>query len=129
MTYIHMTRDDLVLAAAALSQLTIAPAKQLQERLLIRVGELDDTDVQARWDAYRGAVPTAEGTIECDEGALVSEGDDPGAYAMVWVWVPDSDAGLCEVCKGPNDNGEGWNGMCGDYADKAEPEDDEENDE
>lgn len=32
-----------------------------------------------------------EGTIEIDEAATVSRGDDPGAYVQAWVWVYDSD--------------------------------------
>lgn len=29
-----------------------------------------------------------EGSIEIDGGAVVSRGDDPGAYVQAWVWVP-----------------------------------------
>lgn len=28
-----------------------------------------------------------DGEIEIDAGAVVSEGDDNGAYVQVWVWV------------------------------------------
>lgn len=27
-----------------------------------------------------------------DDDAVVSMGDDPGAYVQVWLWVPDDDA-------------------------------------
>lgn len=30
-----------------------------------------------------------EGCIEIDDTALVSRGDDPGAYVQAWVWVDD----------------------------------------
>lgn len=30
----------------------------------------------------------SEGTIEVDDGATVSRGDDEGAYVAAWVWVP-----------------------------------------
>lgn len=33
-----------------------------------------------------------EGTLEIDSNAVVSMGDDPGAYVAAWVWVPAPDA-------------------------------------
>lgn len=30
-----------------------------------------------------------EGELEVDDDAIVSLGDDPGAYVQVWIWVPD----------------------------------------
>jgi hypothetical protein len=32
-----------------------------------------------------------DGEVEIDDGALVSNGDDAGAYVQAWVWVPDDD--------------------------------------
>lgn len=32
-----------------------------------------------------------EGTLEIDANAIVSRGDDPGAYVQAWVWVAYSD--------------------------------------
>lgn len=32
-----------------------------------------------------------DGEIEIDSGAVVSRGDDPGAYIAAWVWVADED--------------------------------------
>jgi hypothetical protein len=34
-----------------------------------------------------------EGEIEIDGNALVSRGDDPGAYVQAWVWIYDSELG------------------------------------
>ena len=36
---------------------------------------------------------TDEGQVEVDRNAIVSEGDDAGAYVMAWVWVslPDEE--------------------------------------
>ena len=45
-------------------------------------------------DAYRGAVEPRDGQCEMDCDAEVSFGDDPGAYVMVWTWVPAEDAGF-----------------------------------
>jgi hypothetical protein len=35
-----------------------------------------------------------EGEIEIDDTTVVSEGDDPGAYVLAWVWVDDQAAGI-----------------------------------
>ena len=32
-----------------------------------------------------------EGTLEIDDDASVSPGDDPGAYVQAWVWVEDAE--------------------------------------
>ena len=32
-----------------------------------------------------------EGTIEIDDNARISRGDDPGAYVQAWVWVYDDE--------------------------------------
>lgn len=32
-----------------------------------------------------------EGEIEIDSNAVVSRGDDPGAYVQAWVWVSHED--------------------------------------
>lgn len=29
-----------------------------------------------------------EGELELDDNAVISEGDDNGAYVQVWMWVP-----------------------------------------
>ena len=47
----------------------------------------------ARQD-YRDAVPTSDGDLEVDSEAIVSIGDDPGAYVMCWKWVDDAAAGV-----------------------------------
>lgn len=30
----------------------------------------------------------SDGEIDVDENAVVSRGNDPGAYVQAWVWVP-----------------------------------------
>jgi len=30
----------------------------------------------------------SDGDLECDNGAIVSRGEDPGAYVQTWSWVP-----------------------------------------
>ena len=73
-------------------------------------------------EAFREAATNEyadEGHIEIDSDAVVSHGDDDGAYVAAWVWVDRGDVPLC-ACGARNDDGEGFNGMCGSCADKAE---------
>lgn len=51
------------------------------------------TERTARELAYIRAAQelTREGELEVDPDAIVSEGDDPGAYVQAWVWVPRPD--------------------------------------
>lgn len=39
-------------------------------------------------DWYRANVPVGTG-LEVDPDAIVSPGDDPGAWVQCWVWVQD----------------------------------------
>lgn len=53
-------------------------------------------------DKYRDAARdllTDEDDVDAD--AVISEGDDPGAYVMCWKWVSHTEAGfvLCDQCE------------------------------
>lgn len=51
---------------------------------------------QERDERYRQAAKRlheSEGALEIDSNAIVSYGDDPGAYVQAWVWVAAEDAG------------------------------------
>jgi hypothetical protein len=43
---------------------------------------------------YRAAAEARQkdGDLEIDENAVISRGDDPGAYVQAWVWVPAHEA-------------------------------------
>jgi hypothetical protein len=68
--------------------------------------------------------------IEFDDDAIVSEGEDNGAYVQAWVWLDfsgtefDKDQ-LCSEpgCGNKLDDGEGFDGRCGTCADKHERKD------
>lgn len=32
--------------------------------------------------------------VEVEQDAVISKGEEPGAYVMAWVWVTDDDAGI-----------------------------------
>lgn len=46
-----------------------------------------------------------EGEIEIDDTTVVSEGDDPGAYVLAWVWVDDQAAGIVRDEDGKDEGG------------------------
>lgn len=121
--YTNLEPEELGLLVASLSLLTIEPAKVLRDRLQAKIDEHLDQTKQAIFKAYRDAASATyddEGVKEVDENALVSIGDDDGAYIMIWVWIDAADAGICRTCGDPNaDNGEGFDGECGSCADKA----------
>lgn len=60
------------------------------------IKDFDDTIAEQEGpDAvkYREAASklSKDGELEIDDGAVVSMGDDPGAYVMAWVWVPNEE--------------------------------------
>lgn len=73
-------------------------------------------------EAFREAATSEyaeEGRIEIDSNAVMSYGEDDGAYVAAWVWVDRSDVPVCP-CGERNDDGEGFDGLCGTCADKVE---------
>ncbi len=54
--------------------------------------ELDDPALAK----YRAAAlaSSRDGELEIDPSAIVSKGDDEGAYVMAWLWITDDDAGI-----------------------------------
>jgi hypothetical protein len=80
-------------------------------------------------DPYRAYLQTqADDDMEVDDDAIVSPGDDPGAFVHAWIWVrndeagvPDEDEDCCDTCGSPLDEaGDGYDGKCADCADKAD---------
>lgn len=65
--------------------------KDLQIQFTKQQDEIKDPRYCALALAFRAAVPVSDGDLEIDEDAEVSFGDDPGAYVMVWKWVPEED--------------------------------------
>ncbi len=61
----------------------------------------------------------SDGDIDIDDSPVVSQSDN-GAYVAMWGWVSNEDAGLCTLCGEPADDGEGFDGLCGNCADKAQ---------
>lgn len=71
-------------------------------------------------NVYRDAAGNDD--IEVDDNAIVSKGDDNGAYVMAWVWVSDEDAGIehCDKCDAVlPEAGDGYDGLCAECADEV----------
>ena len=60
--------------------------------ILVEIGKLGAEEPltdrrKAIIDLAREQLPLREGTVEIDGDALVSEGDENGAYVQTWGWV------------------------------------------
>lgn len=82
MTWLNLSDDDLFHITTALPKIGARLHKMKME---------DETPEAQK---YRDAVPVSDGDLECDDGALVSRGDDPGAYVMCWKWIENEQAGI-----------------------------------
>jgi hypothetical protein len=47
----------------------------------------DESETEARYRTRAKEIYERDGEIEIDADAVVSMGDDPGAYVAAWVWV------------------------------------------
>jgi hypothetical protein len=70
----------------------LGTAHQLCKRARCALDDLHDPLLAEYRSAAGGQA--AEGELEVDANAIVSKGDDDGAYVMAWLWVSDEDAGL-----------------------------------
>jgi hypothetical protein len=83
-THVIMSHDDLAVLERRLGR-THAICARLRDALA--------DYAQPRLQAYRAAAMRhyRGGELEIDPGAVVSKGDDPGAYVMAWLWIDDSE--------------------------------------
>ena len=83
--YISVSREDL-----ASIERKLGHGAPLCARIRRAIDDLDDPGL-AR---YRAAAcrRASTGNLEVDHNALVSRGDDDGAYVMAWLWIGDDDA-------------------------------------
>ncbi len=77
-----------IIDAANANRLPLSPAMQ---KAIAQCRELHAASQGPRADWFREhAAGVSDDSPEIDDGALISEGDDPGAYVMAWVWVPET---------------------------------------
>jgi hypothetical protein len=50
--------------------------------------EMSELDMDSWFRRRAKELYGRDGEIEVDSNAVISYGDDPGAYVQAWVWVP-----------------------------------------
>jgi len=70
--------------------------REKHRNLAKRIAE--ENEEQKNLRPFRDAATqhVVEGSLEVDETALVSHGDD-GAYVQAWIWIADSEAGFSKT--------------------------------
>ena len=83
-TYVRFNSDDLDILVRRLGP---------SHPITLRVRDALDDLTNAQSSHYRDAAHelAREGELEIDPNAIVSKGDDAGAYVMAWLWVGDED--------------------------------------
>jgi hypothetical protein len=82
--HIVFSTDDL-----AVFERRLGPCHPITIRVRLALADLADPYLCE----YRAAAQAhhREGELEIDPGAVVSKGDDPGAYVMAWLWIDDTE--------------------------------------
>jgi hypothetical protein len=83
-THIIFSTDDL-----GVLQRRLGPRHPITIRVRLALADLADPHLCE----YRAAAQAhhREGELEIDPASVVSKGDDPGAYVMVWLWIDDDE--------------------------------------
>lgn len=92
--WINLSKEVLQHLAAG-KTLCLGEADELRD--MARQALAEETDpVHMRYRQLAES-QAEDGEIEVDDGAVVSPGDDPGAYVMAWLWVPEQKPSRDEV--------------------------------
>jgi hypothetical protein len=93
--WLSMTKPELKKLKAALERVSFTPAKEMgvMQKLHDKLDEALQDDKNPVLRAYRRRAKKMykEGELEIDDDAVVSHGDDHGAYVQAWIWVEDED--------------------------------------
>jgi hypothetical protein len=93
--WINMSKPELKKLKAALERVSFTPREKLgvMQKLHDKLEEAlqDDKNPVLREYRRRAKKLYKEGELEIDDDAVVSHGDDAGAYVMAWVWIKDKD--------------------------------------
>lgn len=96
--WINLRKDQLTMLKSLLPKVR-NPGKHrsairaLLSEISVATAEQKNPTLRKYADAAR-AEYYEEGELEFDDGAVVSHGDDAGAYVMCWRWVDDDTAGV-----------------------------------
>lgn len=83
--------EEEVATIAFLLKHTALPSKEASELVKRLTKAARSTELTEDYVATAQEMHNVDGTLEVDEGAAVSRGNDPGAYVQAWVWVYLSD--------------------------------------
>ena len=83
-THIPICDEDL-----AVLQRRLGPKHPITNRVRLALSEMTDPAL----NEYRAAAMRQhrEGQLEIDPAAVVSKGNDPGAYVLAWLWIDDDE--------------------------------------
>jgi hypothetical protein len=83
--------EEEVATIAFLLKHTALPSKEASQMVKRLVKAAKSTNLTEDYVTVAKKMHHNDGTLEIDEGAAVSMGNDPGAYVQAWVWVYLSD--------------------------------------
>lgn len=86
--YIPLTKDEQELVFSLLTRFDVS---DLGLSLSSKIMEFQESQESELAEKYRAAATNKDGELEVDGNAIVSFGDDPGAYVMAWQWVSEDD--------------------------------------
>lgn len=95
LSYISAPDHETALAAHKLIEDAVRQAIRHLDDVTVDVGGISQDDGRdEKIRALANENHARDGEIEFDDGCVVSEGGDNGAYVQGWVWVPFSDSDL-----------------------------------
>jgi len=85
--WLSFSESDIKLVKAALAKKGDKYSRVISDRIDEQIKRLKDLQpyCEAAMEHYQ------EESLEIDDDAVVSKGDDDGAYVMAWTWVRDSE--------------------------------------
>jgi hypothetical protein len=59
--------------------------------------DLETSELDGLYFGAAKSIYESEGDLEFDDDAVVSKGEDEGAYVMCWKWITDGEAGVVKA--------------------------------
>lgn len=101
MTRVQLSPDEIKLLTQALQHYAMVRSSQPEVKAMgdlctkLESQEAEQaSEIAQRYRNWARRNLTEEGEVEIDPDAVVSMGDDPGAYVEAWLWVDDASAGI-----------------------------------
>lgn len=113
MRIIQALRDYLAQSKSIVILEDVQPAADELKAAYLELQFADDKLLHAARRAYTDDTDD----IEINDGAVVAPAPD-GKWIQAWVWMPN-DEDDCRECGEDSTGGEGYDGLCGNCADRA----------